>query len=986
MRTPARLGLMVVAVFATLLRAADLSPPLDFSSAGYRGGGVALPLVPAVCAVAPSGSDDTAAIQAALDAVARRPLDSSGMRGAVLLRPGSYRIDGQLRITASGVVLRGRDATLVATGESRRTLIQIAARNDAQRGPAISVAAEITAAGSTRLALANVDGLAPGMRVVVHRPSTREWIARLGMTGFPGPGQYKDARLDWVPGSRDIEWERTIVQVDGTALAVMLDAPITTALEKDFGGGTVQRLDWPGRLRDVGIEGLVCESAVDPSNPLDEEHAWIAVAVENAEDVWIRQIVARRFVCAAVWLGATARAVTVTDCVSAQPVAENAAWRRLGFYIGGQQILVQRCTSEEGRHEFAAGHCAAGPNVFLECRALGAKADAGPFESWASGVLYDRLSVAGAGLNLANIGTRTQGAGWTAANSVVWNSAAAGRIVLEDPPQAPNRVVVDPAVPSLYRAQLERRLGGAAVAASLDTALPSLASDDHGEALPKIDVPPAAPPPVSHPLAIENGYFVIDGHALLGGAMSSALWKGQLVPGRERDVGTSPTRWAPGRVGPTLTEDLPALADRMVGQHTAFYWSFPGLWYDRRRDDHSIAIRDDPDVWAPFFEPPWRLSGVGRNAMGLSRYDLTRFNPWYFARLHEFADNCTQRGLVLGCQLYDNHNVQEAAAHWADFPWRGLNALQDPGFPEPPRWENAAQNRHHIADEFYDPSHPVRRRFHELYIRHTLDVLGDSPNVIFTLGYQFAGPLAFEEFFLDTIAGWEREHGRRVHVALQTSKAVTDAILADASRAALIDIIDLRYWQYLPDGKLFAPDGQGKSAFRELRTEAFGRDAVMRSTPEFVYRQVREYRDRYPDKAIICGHAGFGPIPVVLAGGAGVVTAESTPENDGTPRRDQAFWQFAAETFARDLPYLKPVDGWAANAWCLGNPDRGYLVYSKGDSVIELTQPLPSSLLKAVWYDPKTGEQTTTLAESGARRLSKPTAEAWLLWVGRSSQ
>src|SRR6185369_8658784 len=54
---------------------------MDFSSAGYRGGGVAIPEVPTVMTIGPSGGDDSAAIQAALDAVAQRPLDSRGCAG-----------------------------------------------------------------------------------------------------------------------------------------------------------------------------------------------------------------------------------------------------------------------------------------------------------------------------------------------------------------------------------------------------------------------------------------------------------------------------------------------------------------------------------------------------------------------------------------------------------------------------------------------------------------------------------------------------------------------------------------------------------------------------------------------------------------------------------------------------------------------------------------------------------------------------------------
>ncbi|PTX97785.1 hypothetical protein DB354_05770 [Opitutus sp. ER46] len=968
--------MLVTLAFVAIAEAAVPPGLMDFSSAGYRGGGVPLPHVPARFAVGPSGGDDTRAIQAALDAAGRLPLDAAGWRGAVVLRPGTYRVGGQLRLAASGVVLRGERATLVATGDDRRTLIQVGGRNDRGLGRLVPVRGNV-AVGTTEIPVETAAGFAVGQRVLVRRPSTAEWIAALGMTNFPGPGQYKDARLDWVPGSRDIEWERTIVAVDAANRTLTLDAPLTTALEEKFGGGAVHVLTWPGRVRQVGVEFLDCISETDATNPQDEEHAWMAVALDDAEDAWVRDVTARRFVLSAVWIGQRARAVTVQDCAYAEPVAEEAAWRRVSFYVGGQQALVQRCTAAGGRRDFAAGHCAAGPIVFLDCTAVEARADAGPFESWASGVLYDRVSIAGAGLGLMNLGVKTQGAGWNAANCVVWNSAAAGKIWIENPPGAENQAFVDAATPSLYRAQLESRAGR--------DALTALARSEAPQELAEIAAAPApgpAPRREQHPIEVRGGYFVVDGRALFGGSLGSALWKGQLPLGRE--TGTSPTRWAPGRTGPGLTEDLAALTERMRAQRAAIYWAFPGLWYDRRRDDHSIALREDADVWAPFAEMPWARSGRGRNAMQLSKYDLTRFNPWYFRRLRELADECAARGLLLAYQVYDNHNVQEAAAHWTDFPWRPLNCVQEVGFPEPPAYENAGQNRHHIADAFYDSTHPVRRDLHERYIRHTLDVLGAAPNVLVTLGYQFAGPLEFQRFFLDTVAAWQREHGCRVYVALQTSKAVTDAILADPARAALVDVIDLRYWQYLPDGQLFAPDGQGKLAFRELRTAAFGRDALLRSRPELVYRQVREYRDRYPGKAIICGHAGFGSIPVLMAGGAAAVVAESTLPRDGAKRDEAALLAFVAEHLATALPELKPMDDLAENAWVLAGEKRGVLLYaSEAAPTIRLKRALPAGTREGLWFNPEDGTVRPARVEAGATTIAMPTAGSWLLWLPR---
>ena len=63
------------------------------------------------------------------------------------------------------------------------------------------------------------------------------------------------------------------------------------------------------------------------------------------------------------------RRVTVADCVSLAPVSELAGYRRHTFYTSGQQTLFLRCRAEHGRHDFAVGWLAAGPNAF-DCSGL----------------------------------------------------------------------------------------------------------------------------------------------------------------------------------------------------------------------------------------------------------------------------------------------------------------------------------------------------------------------------------------------------------------------------------------------------------------------------------------------------------------------------------------------------------------------------------------------------------------------------------------
>ena len=138
--------------------------------------------------------------------------------------------------------------------------------------------------------------------------------------------------------------------------------------------------------------------------------------------------------------------------------------------------------------------------------------------------------------------------------------------------------------------------------------------------------------------------------------------------------------------------------------------SIPGLWYDRRRDEHSTNLRPDANVWAPFYEMPWARSGKGTASDGLSQFDLARFNPWYYERSREFAALCDRSGLVFYHNIYNTHNTLEIPPHWVDYPWRPANNINDTGLPEPPPIEPG--NHIHVANEVYDVTNPVRRALH----------------------------------------------------------------------------------------------------------------------------------------------------------------------------------------------------------------------------------------------------------------------------------
>ena len=971
-------------VFAAILFCATAAAQqtIDFSYAGYGGsGGAAIPPVPGVLTVHPTGRDDTALLQSAIDAIAAMPLQGNGYRGALLLGGGRYRLNGQLHVRASGIVIsRGREPViLTALGTSRRTLIEIGGAGDPATDAGVQVTDDTVPAGGSTLTLESLTLLKAGDRVVVTRPSTAEWIADLGMRGLPG--NYANQRLDWAPGSRNLVWDRTVLSVDAARRQITLDAPITTALEKRYGGGTVACVKANPPIQHVGIEGLVLESDFDQGNPRDEAHSWTAISLDHVEDAFVFGVAARYFAGSAVRVGPRARRISILRSRSEEPVSEPAGYRRQSFLVEGQQVLVRECTSDSGMNDFATGLLAAGPNVFLESKATHPLGASGSFESWASGVLYEDVTVKDGRIQLTKDSSRAQGAGWTAANSLISNCTAKEREAA-GPPGAENQVQTR--AESLYAKQYEARF---------KTALPPIAPLEFPDAARVKEWPAPAVakttgiPRHPQPVTIVGGRFVANRATLWGGQVNEGWWRGHEVPASALQVGgVSITRWMPGRIGPGLTEDLEELARKMTGDGTPFYQSIPGLWYDRRRDEHSTEPRSDADVWAPFYEMPWARSGEGKASDGLSKFDLRRFNDWYYERLRTFGQMCDEHGLVFYHNIYNTHNLLEILPHWVDYPWRPANNIEQTGLPEPPPVEPG--NHIHVANQVYDVSNRVRRSLHYALIMHELEELGPSKvgNIFFSLGAQFSGPLEFQEFFQDTVAEWEKRTGLKVKIMLATSKDITDAILANPERARQVAVIDMRYWQYKKDGTLWAPKGGEDLAFREMIGRDFGRagDQPPDTTPYQVYRQVREYHDKYPNIAIVAWNGGAGPVPVLMAGGAqALMRNPSAGQGQGTTVDRTPLDGFVRQNLAGVLMNMQPRDGVASDPqqeWCLA--DDGFtsvLLYSLAGEAIHLAKPLTGAY-RGTWFDPRTGE---TRAMEGAMGTSipKPGPDAWLLWL-----
>ncbi len=417
---------------------------LDYSAVGYRGGTVPIPDVPVKATLSPAAGDDGANIQNAINTVKALPLDSNGFRGAVLLTAGEYDIAGSVTINASGIILRGVgdgvDGTVLrATGTNQRSLVVIGGSGSPSTvaGTTRNITNNYVPVGARSFNVDSTAGLAAGDRVLVRRIATDQWIKDLGMD-LLGPASGGDPDdVPWTASGYNMEFDRVITRIEGNR--IMIDAPLTCAIEARYAGGTIREYTWAGRIQNCGIEDI--RGVSDYTAPEDENHGWVLVEFRTIEQAWARRLTAQYFGYSCVALQGGTKWTTVRDCKSLDPISIITGGRRYAFVMDDCQLcLVQSCYTLKDRHQFVTQSLTTGPNVFVDGLSDTAYSDAGPHHRWGTGALWDNVTVNGDSVNIQNRGNLGTGHGWAGANEVAWNCDADG-FVVQNPPGARNWLI-----------------------------------------------------------------------------------------------------------------------------------------------------------------------------------------------------------------------------------------------------------------------------------------------------------------------------------------------------------------------------------------------------------------------------------------------------------------------------------------------------------------------------------------------------------------
>jgi autotransporter-associated beta strand protein len=413
----------------------------DSSGVGYRSGIVPLPstsIVPVRTNVSPVLGDNTAHIQSAINYVSGLPIDPNGFRGAVLLSAGTYPCSNTIKITASGVVLRGvgsftngTGTVLQATASNQYSLVQITGSGSPSTvsGTTHNITNNYVPVGARSFNIDSISGLALGDHVFVRRVATSNWIHDIGMDLLTNP---------WTPDGYNIDMDRTITRIEGNR--IFIDSPISCAIDRQYTNGTIRKFTWSGRITNSGIEHIYAKSDFFGNNT-NENHGWIFVQFNNIENGWARDLVSQYFGYACVAMYGGTKFVTISDCQCLDPISIVTGGRRYAFVMDDNRLcLVRNCYTRQDRHQYVTQSLTTGPNVFVDSVSDNARAEAGPHHRWATAAMWDDITVNGHNLDAQNTCESGTGHGWEGANCTIWNSKA-NSLVVANPPGAHNWLI-----------------------------------------------------------------------------------------------------------------------------------------------------------------------------------------------------------------------------------------------------------------------------------------------------------------------------------------------------------------------------------------------------------------------------------------------------------------------------------------------------------------------------------------------------------------
>jgi len=359
------------------------------------------------------------------------------------------------------------------------------------------------------------------------------------------------------------------------------------------------------------------------------------------------------------------------------------------------------------------------------------------------------------------------------------------------------------------------------------------------------------------------------------------------------------------------------------------------------------------DVW--YYPMPYLRPGPALALDGKPKFDLTQFDPAYFARMRTRVIQAGQRGIYVSIMLFDGWSIEgkglATGNPWPGHPFNRNNNIN--GIDGDPNNTGEGLATHTLAI-------PTVVALQEAYVRRVIDAVNDLDNVLYEISNESragGGAEEWEAHMIAVIKQYEATKPKQHPVGMTALwPGGTNATLF-ASSADWI----------APNGSLDQPASDGSKVIL-LDTDHLCGICLDES---WVWKSLTR---------------GLNPMLMDPFDGAYAPTA-------GHYNLSDPLWELVrtnlgyARTFAdrMNLIAMQPHDQLASTGYCLANVGVEYLVYLPAGGTVPVTVNLTgvTGTRTVEWFNPTTGTTTAggTTTGGAAVPFTAPTSGDAVLYI-----
>jgi uncharacterized protein DUF6298 len=385
-----------------------------------------------------------------------------------------------------------------------------------------------------------------------------------------------------------------------------------------------------------------------------------------------------------------------------------------------------------------------------------------------------------------------------------------------------------------------------------------------------------------------------------------------------------------------FTKDLPGYMKYLAEELNANFTQVWAIMIFSGRKEAEYGLNTGGPQYLPFLR-----TGPGTNYYGEPKYDLTRHDPAYFARFHDFLRATRERGIYVEITLFDICGLKQGGKwygafdpRWSSNPFHPDNNINDLGLPK----DHALGK-----DRFFNLKNAKLRVIQEAFVERLLSELGGYGHIIFNICNEYDGPFDWQEHWVRRVKA--RCPNRLVAVNNHDSKGVPSGI-----EHSQVDLLN-----YHPGG---GETAERSGASRSSRGR--GRRAVAHDD---VGRAILSDTDSYHP-----GEMGAdADAEIRRFAWSCFVNGQHFADMSHAGRTDRLMHCPPLPTFRHILPFVNQVDFIHARPHpellleseegeCFAQPGVEYVIYLRFGGRLRLDASHSARPLNGRWYNPRTGE------------------------------